>query len=198
MKESTKLLAVARRYFIGLNHSIADHSDRPAFSVTLPYSNALLNLLFETDAAGRSLTLRVLWGFRCPSRCIPAMAMVVAQRNYGLRAGRFELDVATGDLYFVIGVPLAGGPIRSAVVHQIVNDGCDLMNAEIPGFMETIAHSDARFNVNEFRQIPRWRRTKARRDNEAARPGAFPYDTHHSPFPELEEGFPESPEWPGE
>lgn len=174
----------AKRYFASRRLAVASYDDRPALSVSIPTEQALFQAVFEVDHQGRVATVRLLWGARCPLAGTPRMATYLAQRNFGLRAGRFEMDVSTGDIFFCAGQYLGGKPMSQRLISELVETSSTLFSSEIPGLMEVmmqVTRSEQRRQNRRSRTSPNsyprgWRDVY---DN-------LPLSLLRSPFPELE------------
>ena len=75
---------------------------------------------------------------RIPEGCRPAIAEAVARANYGLRLGKFELDVDDGELRFQTVQILIGQTVGEEVIDRMISTTLNMLDMYLPAFLSVI------------------------------------------------------------
>jgi len=75
---------------------------------------------------------------RVPEGCRPAIAEAVARANYGLRLGKFELDLDDGDLRFQTAQIMTGDSVGEEVIDRMISATLNMLDTYFPAFMSVI------------------------------------------------------------
>ncbi len=75
---------------------------------------------------------------RVPDGCRPAIAEAVARANYGLRLGKFELDLDDGDLRFQTAQIMTGDSVGEEVIDRMISATLNMLDTYFPAFMSVI------------------------------------------------------------
>lgn len=75
---------------------------------------------------------------RVPQGCRPAIAEAVARANYGLRVGRFDLDVDDGQLLFHASQILVGETLSKDVIDRLIGTTMHMLDMYLPAFLSVI------------------------------------------------------------
>ncbi|MCL4206456.1 MAG: YbjN domain-containing protein [Pirellulaceae bacterium] len=73
-----------------------------------------------------------------PHGCRPAVAEAIARANYGLRLGKFELDLDDGELRFHIAQMLAYGMIGEEVIDRMIGAAVNMLDMYLPAFLSVV------------------------------------------------------------
>jgi hypothetical protein len=73
-----------------------------------------------------------------PEGCRPAIAEAVARANYGLRLGKFELDVDDGELRFQMAQVLAGESVGEEIIDRMISTAINMLDMYLPAFLSVI------------------------------------------------------------
>lgn len=75
---------------------------------------------------------------RVPEGCRPAIAEAVARANYGLRLGKFELDLDDGELRFQVVQILTGESVGEEVIDRMIGTTLNMLDMYLPAFLSVI------------------------------------------------------------
>ncbi len=75
---------------------------------------------------------------KVPAGARNEIALALHRANYGLRLGKFELDLRDGELRFHISIPFADELPADKVLDRIVYTGSAMMNRYLPAFLSII------------------------------------------------------------
>ena len=75
---------------------------------------------------------------RIPEGCRPAIAEAVARANYGLRLGKFELDLDEGELRFQATQILIGESVGEEVIGRMISTTLNMLDMYLPAFLSVI------------------------------------------------------------
>jgi hypothetical protein len=75
---------------------------------------------------------------RIPEGCQPAIAETVARANYGLRLGKFELDLDDGELRFQATQILIGESVGEEVIDRMISTTLNMLDMYLPAFLSVI------------------------------------------------------------
>lgn len=79
---------------------------------------------------------------KTPEGCRPAIAEAVARANYGLRLGKFELDLDHGSLRFRAVQILTDDRVGEAVVNRMIGTTLNMLDVYLPAFLSVIYAND--------------------------------------------------------
>lgn len=109
--------------------------------------------VLRTDLRGEVATYRVVarveaevdlfqvFGYcplRMPEGCRPAIAEATARANYGLRLGKFELDLDDGELRFQIAQILIGESVGEEVIDRLISTTLNMLDMYLPAFLSVV------------------------------------------------------------
>lgn len=105
-------------------------------------------LRFGSDHGDQKLLLRIeedrlLQSFTYPAMKVaegsrPDVAIAVARANYGLKVGKFELDMNDGELRYQAALPFEGELPGDKVLDRIVYVGLSMLDRYMPAFLSVI------------------------------------------------------------
>ncbi len=75
---------------------------------------------------------------RVPEGCRPAIAEAVARANYGLRLGKFELDLDDGELRFQMAQILTFDAVGEDVIDRMIGTAINMLDMYLPAFLSVI------------------------------------------------------------
>ena len=75
---------------------------------------------------------------RIPKGCRPAIAEAVVRANYGLRVGKFELDLDDGELRFQAVQILTDSTLESVVVDRLIGTTMSMLDMYLPAMLSVI------------------------------------------------------------
>jgi hypothetical protein len=75
---------------------------------------------------------------RVPEGCRPAIAEAVARANYGLRLGKFELDMDDGELRFQMAQVLTGESVGEEIIARMISTAINMLDMYLPAFLSVI------------------------------------------------------------
>jgi len=75
---------------------------------------------------------------RVPEGSRPAIAETVARANYGLKIGKFELDVDEGDLRFQVSQILIDDSLEDETIRRLIGTTMAMLNAYLPAVLSVI------------------------------------------------------------
>jgi hypothetical protein len=75
---------------------------------------------------------------RVPEGSRPAIAEALARANYGLRVGKFELDVDDGELRFHASQILAEDTVDKTVIDRLIGTTMAMLDRYLPAFLSVI------------------------------------------------------------
>ena len=75
---------------------------------------------------------------RVPEGCRPAIAEAVARANYGLRLGKFELDLDDGELRFQLAQILTFDTVGEQVIDRMISTAINMLDMYLPAFLSVI------------------------------------------------------------
>jgi hypothetical protein len=75
---------------------------------------------------------------RIPVGCRPAIAETVARANYGLRVGKFELNVDEGELRFQACQILTGDDLPEEIIDRLFGTAMSMLNCYLPAVLSVI------------------------------------------------------------
>lgn len=75
---------------------------------------------------------------RIPEGCRPTIAEAVARANYGLRLGKFELDLDDGELRFQAAQILIGESVGKEVIDRMISTTLNMLDMYLPAFLSVI------------------------------------------------------------
>ena len=75
---------------------------------------------------------------RAPAGSRPAIAEAVCRANYGLRVGKFELDVDDGELRFQASQVLTGETLGEEVIDRLISTTMAMLDLYLPAFLSVI------------------------------------------------------------
>ncbi len=75
---------------------------------------------------------------RVPEGCRPAIAEAVARANYGLRLGKFELDLDDGEMRFQVAQVLTGDSVGEEVIDRMISTSINMLDMYLPAFLSVI------------------------------------------------------------
>jgi hypothetical protein len=75
---------------------------------------------------------------RVPVGSRPATAEAVARANYGLRVGKFELDIDDGDLRFQASQVLTSDSVGETVIDRLITTTMAMLDMYLPAFLSII------------------------------------------------------------
>jgi hypothetical protein len=109
--------------------------------------------ILRTDIRGEVASYRILarveseydlfqvFGYsplRVPVGCLPAVAEAVARANYGLRLGKFELDVDEGEFRFQSVQIMTGDTVGEEVIDRMISTTLNMLDMYLPAFLSVI------------------------------------------------------------
>jgi hypothetical protein len=109
--------------------------------------------ILRTDIRGEIASYRILarvdpqfdlfqvFGYsplRVPVGCRPAIAEAVARANYGLRLGKFELDLDDGELRFQSVQIMTGETVGEEVIDRMISTTLNMLDMYLPAFLSVI------------------------------------------------------------
>lgn len=68
----------------------------------------------------------------------PDIAVAITRANYGLKLGKFELDMNDGELRYQVALPFDGDLPSDKVLDRVVYTGLQAMNRYMPAFLSVI------------------------------------------------------------
>jgi hypothetical protein len=78
---------------------------------------------------------------RIPEGCRPAIAEAVARvarANYGLRLGKFELDVDDGQVRFQVSQVLTSEAVGEEVIDRMISAAIHVLDMYLPAFLSVV------------------------------------------------------------
>ena len=75
---------------------------------------------------------------RVPEGCRPAIAEAIARANYGLRLGKFELDLDDGELRFQLAQILTFDTVGEEVIDRMIGTTLNMLDMYLPAFLSVI------------------------------------------------------------
>lgn len=75
---------------------------------------------------------------RVPQGCRPAIAEAVVRANYGLRVGRFDLDVDDGQLLFHASQILVDETLCKEAIDRLIGTTMHMLDMYLPAFLSVI------------------------------------------------------------
>ncbi len=75
---------------------------------------------------------------RVPEGCRPAIAEAVARANYGLRLGKFELDLDDGELRFQMAQILTFDTVGEDAIDRMIGTAINMLDIYLPAFLSVI------------------------------------------------------------
>ncbi|NLY01882.1 MAG: YbjN domain-containing protein [Rhodopirellula sp.] len=73
-----------------------------------------------------------------PEGSRPAVAEAVARANYGLRVGKFEIDLDDGELRFQASQILTDETVGEAVIDRLISTTMSMLDMYLPAFLSVI------------------------------------------------------------
>ena len=73
-----------------------------------------------------------------PEGCRPAIAEATARANYGLRLGKFELDLDDGEVRFQMAQILIGESVGEEVIDRMISTTLNMLDMYLPAFLSVI------------------------------------------------------------
>ncbi len=75
---------------------------------------------------------------RIPEGSRRDIAEAIVRANYGLRVGKFELDLDDGELFFQASQILDGEAVGEAVIDRMIGTAVNMMDVYLPAFMSVV------------------------------------------------------------
>lgn len=75
---------------------------------------------------------------RVPEGCRPALAEAVTRANYGLRIGKFELDLDDGELRFQVAQLLVYDSVGEEAIDRMIGTAINMLDMYLPAFLSVI------------------------------------------------------------
>jgi len=75
---------------------------------------------------------------RIPQGCAPAIAEAIIRANYGLRIGKFELDLDDGELRFHVAQILVYESVGEEVIDRMIGTAINMLDMYLPAFLSVI------------------------------------------------------------
>lgn len=75
---------------------------------------------------------------RAPEGSRQAVAETIVRANYGLRLGKFELDIDDGEIRFQVGQLLVDGALGSKAIDRIICTALDMLDMYLPAILSVI------------------------------------------------------------
>jgi hypothetical protein len=75
---------------------------------------------------------------RIPEGARPAVAEAVARANYGLRIGKFEMDVDQGSVRFQAAQILHGDALEEDVIDRLMGTTMSMLDTYLPAFLSVV------------------------------------------------------------
>lgn len=75
---------------------------------------------------------------RVPEGSRPAIAETIARANYGLKVGKFELDIDEGDLRFQAAQILIDEQLEDETIRRLIGTTMAMLNAYLPAVLSVI------------------------------------------------------------
>ncbi|APZ93242.1 YbjN domain-containing protein [Fuerstiella marisgermanici] len=116
--------------------NVADHNEEHAF-LRFDGDSGDQKLVLSVDE-GRLLQSFVYPAFRVPEGSRPDIAIAVSRANYGLKVGKFELDMNDGELRYQAALLFDGDLPADKVMDRVVYVGLSMMDRYMPAFMSVI------------------------------------------------------------
>lgn len=104
--------------------------------------NALFRIYFKVDEDDHLFQLFVLIPVIVPEGCRPSICEAIARANYGMRVGKFEIDVSDGEVRFQIGHVFVDEDLDHAVVRRLIGTAIYTADRYFPAFMSIIYAND--------------------------------------------------------
>jgi hypothetical protein len=75
---------------------------------------------------------------RIPEGARPAIAQAVARANYGLRVGKFELDLDDGEIRFQTSHILHDDAVGQDVIDRLIGNTMSMLDLYLPAFLSVV------------------------------------------------------------
>jgi hypothetical protein len=75
---------------------------------------------------------------RIPEGSRRDIAEAIVRANYGLRVGKFELDLDDGELFFQVSQILDGDVVGAAVIDRMIGTAVNMIDTYLPAFMSVV------------------------------------------------------------
>jgi hypothetical protein len=86
---------------------------------------------------------------RVPRGCRQAVAEAITRANYGLRLGKFELDLDDGELRFQIAQILIADTVGEEVIDRMIGAAINMLDMYLPAFLSVIYANESPKDVIE-------------------------------------------------
>jgi hypothetical protein len=88
---------------------------------------------------------------RIPEGCGSAIAEAVTRANYGLRIGKFELDLDDGELRFHVAQILVYDSVGEGVIDRMIGTAISMLDMYLPAFLSVIYANE--FPLDAIRRV---------------------------------------------
>ncbi len=75
---------------------------------------------------------------RIPESSRHDITEAIVRANYGLRVGKFELDLDDGELFFQVSQILDGDAVGEAVIDRMIGTAVNMLDVYLPAFMSVV------------------------------------------------------------
>ena len=113
-------------------------SDDQAIRTDLRGEVAVYRIVAHVDAESDLFQVFGYSPLRVPEGCRPAIAEAVARANYGLRLGKFELDLDDGELRFQMAQILTSDAVGEDVIDRMIGTTLNMLDMYLPAFLSVI------------------------------------------------------------
>lgn len=99
---------------------------------------AIYRLVVHVDDGTALLHVFGQTPIRIPQGCRPAIAETVARANFGLRIGKFELDVDQGEVRFQASQILTDDGADDGVIERLISTAIAMLDMYLPAILSVI------------------------------------------------------------
>lgn len=136
----------------GLKHGV-DH-DPDVVTAGFRGDNLSVVVYFVLDAETRILQLFAPLPTKVPEGCRPAVAEAIVRANYGMKVGKFEMDLADGELRFHAANIFPAEDFDVMVIRRLIGAVVHTLDRYFPAIMSVIygneAPKDAIYHVEQL------------------------------------------------
>ena len=118
--------------------SYSTNDDRQSICTDLKGEVAVYRIVAHVDA---EVDLFQVFGYsplRVPEGSRPAIAETIARANYGLRVGKFELDVDDGELRFHASQVMTEDTVGETVIDRLISTTMAMLDMYLPAVLSVI------------------------------------------------------------